>query len=1617
MPLRAFRHLWLSLIVSIACAFPAAAQITQVDPNSRAPSTQDAPATTSAVRGPEGAYRLVFGGNDWIDVAREFRVAATIGDVYLPANSITAGQTGKACVYGESNSGGTSFNACEGTSPRLQLRPDGAFRMNLPRGYPFERGVEVRLNKSGDGYTGFWRSGDRVGRVQMKPLAPKITHVFVRASHGGGPLSEWSGGPVEESVPTVSLEGLSQVFPNRPGATGRPSRLEVRVLGQNLFGGVSLSVPENRGLRPGRIFAFRNALPNGARPPLKLQNHQGVTFGISAFSGAPPGIVTLAVANQRFPINLAWEGDPPKADDVERPELDRIVLLDERGKVIPQIIESVPFRVAAIYDSDHPDAMRPMSLEWAPKDRRVLRRDDIVKALFVSDLFYVPHFADQDLEGSPAFGTSLRGAAGDRYNPETTREILSSKLAGRWAIAHDGALEGQPVSLSGIGVVASGTAPPIRLVLGDGSAARSFAARDVFARTGADGTSVLVDMLLREIPRLRGETAQEAARRTKPAGAAVPAPVDVTTLMATVDGTQQSFQILRTERRPLTDAKLRLAPDPATSGYRGVWIEKAPTSIQDEAVQRWTRAADLKDAQPLQEQGFNQATPPGFEYPFDRNGAPNGASATRRVLVSGTFPSGARTPFLSDDPKISYRVRPIDPAQHAALRAKAREVNGPDAASGPDLLVFEAVLAPGVQEGEKTVRVAGDSATWPLHFARTAALRFVRPGTPARAMEGIFHPGETLRVALDVSAGEEAGPMDGLDVELFVAPPRGSVRSLGTLPVVEEGIGHARTGPIRLLGTGPAVMFQPDPAEDALDIAVAPGSRLLARPVGIRGVPAEAVGEIALPEKVDSAFDAALKKVAACTGQTFEERGVFAHKASATFTRNFMFSFRQNVPQYSVKTRVLNGDHAALIVLRDQLEPMLRADLARMRGSVSDAAINRLFNRAKTNAALRGSDFWSQTFQMPVGRVVVDFKLRDLFTPEKLRAVAAVPTGVNAYRDFVIKTVRPAYENMIRESAGALQRVVNASDCDVEELLIIAGQRSQRVLSAVMPSLVRQVSHVGPPPRISVEPDRLARRFVASVPNVGAEIRAIEDFAQMDRAYQALAVTGAFAVLALPAAVGATLAEAGGGTAALLTSAAAGAVGVGDLLELGLIAPEDIGEYLKRERDAATIRGMALQMDPDVQDEFDARRDTALAGLAAVFPALGVAQGVKAVRSARDLQKGRRLIEGLDPGARASDLPDASRALIAGAYEDSVRRVASGVASEEDLQLVSRVHDAIGGHHPSDLLYETIRTGHLEKPARDIVDRTSNAGRMAVQSAEDGAATEIRIGQFVAGGVGAQVFEDATAPGAYVYRFVAGDDRVNDFKGRTLLEELPDDVSDVVQVAKRDKAFLVPGDGDMWVERVQRLNPARTQLSRTIDPRTGERLPLAATGSQMTDGQALALAAATRALNRQGLAWTDNHAGNYRFVRLGSDEAADQWKVVIIDPGNVYRAKGATAAERYANARRAQTVFNAGNASENPQAQAAFAAFRQMHVLAERGLAGRPAWKNARQIAARNRNAAFSHSFAYIEPNVPGFEAGWGAMASNRPVFSSRMAESAERFEEAYSRYYGDLARLPPIPK
>ncbi len=79
-------------------------------------------------------------------------------------------------------------------------------------------------------------------------------------------------------------------------------------------------------------------------------------------------------------------------------------------------------------------------------------------------------------------------------------------------------------------------------------------------------------------------------------------------------------------------------------------------------------------------------------------------------------------------------------------------------------------------------------------------------------------------------------------------------------------------------------------------------------------------------------------------------------------------------------------------------------------------------------------------------------------------------------------------------------------------------------------------------------------------------------------------------------------------------------------------------------------------------------------------------------------------------------------------------------------------------------------------------------------------------------------------------------------------------------------------------------------------------------GGRMSEGQARAFADATNELNKNGFAWMDNHTGNYGFEKVPG--SADDWRVVVLDPGGIVPMKGSTLAEKAANATALQKRLN-----------------------------------------------------------------------------------------------------------
>ena len=113
--------------------------------------------------------------------------------------------------------------------------------------------------------------------------------------------------------------------------------------------------------------------------------------------------------------------------------------------------------------------------------------------------------------------------------------------------------------------------------------------------------------------------------------------------------------------------------------------------------------------------------------------------------------------------------------------------------------------------------------------------------------------------------------------------------------------------------------------------------------------------------------------------------------------------------------------------------------------------------------------------------------------------------------------------------------------------------------------------------------------------------------------------------------------------------------------------------------------------------------------------------------------------------------------------------------------------------------------------------------------------------------------------------------------GRRALEEIDDPA---VRIAIRERnEFVTSGPfAGRRVEIVERIpEDAATQIRNNPQ-------------GTLTPGQAIALDKATRAMNRRGLVWADNRTENFAFEAV--EGARDDWTVVVLDSGGIFRMRG-----------------------------------------------------------------------------------------------------------------------------
>jgi len=224
------------------------------------------------------------------------------------------------------------------------------------------------------------------------------------------------------------------------------------------------------------------------------------------------------------------------------------------------------------------------------------------------------------------------------------------------------------------------------------------------------------------------------------------------------------------------------------------------------------------------------------------------------------------------------------------------------------------------------------------------------------------------------------------------------------------------------------------------------------------------------------------------------------------------------------------------------------------------------------------------------------------------------------------------------------------------------------------------------------------------------------------------------------------------------------------------------------------------------------------------------------------------------------------------------------------------------GRRARDAKTEAFRTTDAEYKAQRKRLRNLAPGRVYINDSE----TPLNFGEFLGDGRTTTVFADAV-DGTKAFRIMRKgydprDVLIDDFGYRRALA-LEEGSDGLFAVTRQHKRWYITDVSD---PRFKDLEGAIVTQVELVEKDAAKRVQQQLGG--VTRGQLHALDQTTRYFNRKGVAWTDNHFGNFDFVPV--DEARDIWGIKIFDTGGLYPAQGTDELTKYQNARMIQEAFN-----------------------------------------------------------------------------------------------------------
>ena len=779
-------------------------------------------------------------------------------------------------------------------------------------------------------------------------------------------------------------------------------------------------------------------------------------------------------------------------------------------------------------------------------------------------------------------------------------------------------------------------------------------------------------------------------------------------------------------------------------------IENYPSPFQPEEVPnpKVTRVVLLDDQ-------LGQRQEPGaqvenYSYPYKADNTRSEGENTRMLAIIGEdLTLGGAAYFSSTDSNIRYERLTLPGNIKEAVNQAAAELSGKTMKQGEQLVAVRAHLNHGIQPGVKSFTLNGEEGNWGLLFKdQFGTIAFLRPGTtPNSSRENTFYIDENMRIG--VKALNDDFPVDGLEVVLEAELPpalqpqgQSGARRLGrfTLTKTEDivrGNNFATSQLILLTQAGDAS----PPVVEAGEIAVAlqPNEMLIARMqdrFSLLTLPPVARVNILQGPQRSSLWQSALDKVAVCVGGDAQAEK-FPSETSQQFENWILTQAVANIFNDKTGTRtttVTKGDHAALILIRNELLPLVQQENDKLLtyigdGQAGETKAQRYYSMARGAPGTKDNSFWKRRSEEGVYTVMVEstqasgqptpemrgIKLAEMLEFEAFRTRLTNPRtrkkpNMRDTQDVINRILAKHLKRQYTDTQNAIGRGYGAGNCNVKELLVIAGQRAEPAVASLLPDLVKQENG-------RWIPDNEARGYVRSVHLLGGEVRALSAYAQIDDAYKSMAVAAAAAPVAF---AGSAFAASGGGWAASAGTAAAALAAGADILDMAYFGKKGIEDYLSGETDYLTMLGLGPILGDDVVKEAQAGRSSGLgAAVSLLAPGLSAAGGLSALDDIAKVNKGRALVRSEDGLKNFDELSAAQKTDVTAYYKnlkesEAISTVSLSAREKADLeefnQLLAKKAESEFGSDSFDKLaigdYGDEGTRTVPPPAEEIGEGT-----------------------------------------------------------------------------------------------------------------------------------------------------------------------------------------------------------------------------------------------------------------------------------------------------------------------